>query len=55
MKRKIKIDFYKGLDTDMLKVVFFLLSDFCDEYADKVERARDDRRLVNLVLKERGE
>ena len=50
-----KIKFYNGLDTDMLKVMSAHLKEFCEDYGGQVKRAREDRRLVNLVLKERGE
>ena len=53
MKRQAKIDFYQGLDTEMLILMVDQLHCFIDEYAAAVERARADVRLVQLVLKGR--
>ena len=53
MERQIKINFYKGLDTEALQLISSLNLVNSIELAIKLEKIKTDSRLVNLVLKER--
>lgn len=53
MKRQTKINFYKGLDTDMLIQMSKCCCEIEADLLKKLAKIRDDQRAVNLVLKGR--
>ena len=53
MERQAKIDFYQGLDDDVLIEMDKRCHTFEKELVKSLARVREEKRLVNLVIKAR--
>ena len=54
MERQAKIDFYQDLDDDVLIEMDKRCHTFEKELVASLKRVREEKRLVNLVIKARG-